>query len=109
MYDIRRYGLGIFAPGINDPGFAPYKAAHTLIKAHAKAYRLYDRNYRSVQGGQVGISINSDWAEPKDPTNPDDIAAADRYLQVSDALVIRDHIMSESTVLPFNLLKLNIF
>lgn len=29
----------------------------------------------------MGIALNSDWAEPKDPAKPEDIAAADRYLQ----------------------------
>lgn len=33
------------------------------------------------QGGKVGIALNSDWAEPMDPSRPEDIAAADRYLQ----------------------------
>ena len=29
----------------------------------------------------MGIALNSDWAEPLDPSRPEDIAAADRYLQ----------------------------
>lgn len=29
----------------------------------------------------MGIALNSDWAEPMDPSRPEDIAAADRYLQ----------------------------
>lgn len=29
----------------------------------------------------MGIALNSDWAEPMDPSSPEDIAAADHYLQ----------------------------
>lgn len=29
----------------------------------------------------MGVALNSDWAEPTDPSGPEDIAAADRYLQ----------------------------
>ena len=72
----------MFAPGLNDTGFAPYKSAHNLIRAHAKAYRTYERVYKGVQGGRVGMTLSSEWAEPKDPNNDEDVAAADRMLQV---------------------------
>ena len=72
----------MFAPGVYSPGYAPYTTAHNIIRSHAKAYRLYDRKYRSTQNGIVGITLSTEWAEPKDPNNPDDVAAADRFLQV---------------------------
>ena len=73
----------MFAPGIKDqPGTAPYIAAHNLIKAHARAYRTYERVYKGVQGGRVGMTMSTEWAEPKDPHNPEDVKAADRMLQV---------------------------
>ncbi|KAM8933999.1 lactase/phlorizin hydrolase-like [Pelodytes ibericus] len=75
------YGTGQHAPGIKDPGNAPYKVSHNILKAHAKAWHVYNDQYRSQQHGQVGISLNSDWAEPKLATNPEDITAAERYLQ----------------------------
>ncbi|XP_043929599.1 lactase-phlorizin hydrolase [Protopterus annectens] len=75
------YGLGLHPPNIKEPGKAPYIAAHTLIKAHAEAYHIYDKKYRSSQGGVVSLSLNTEWAEPKTPSNPNDVAAADRYLQ----------------------------
>ncbi|CAK8692258.1 unnamed protein product [Clavelina lepadiformis] len=76
------YGIGVFAPGINNkPGTAPYLAAHNIIRAHAKAYRTYEKKYKSSQGGKIGMTLSTEWAEPKDPKNPDDVAAADRMLQ----------------------------
>ncbi|XP_075336555.1 lactase/phlorizin hydrolase-like [Odontesthes bonariensis] len=75
------YGLGQIPPNVRDPGTAPYKVAHNLIKAHAKAYHTYDDKYRNSQGGLVSIALNADWAEPKDVSVPRDIVAADRALQ----------------------------
>ncbi|XP_041468729.1 lactase-phlorizin hydrolase-like [Lytechinus variegatus] len=75
------YGIGIFAPGIVSPGYAPYRAAHTIIKAHAKAYHTYRNNYYSQYGGKVSITLSTDFGQPKDPENEEDIAAAVRYMQ----------------------------
>ena len=77
----------MFAPGVYSPGYAPYTTAHNIIRSHAKAYRLYDRKYRSMQNGIVGITLSTEWAEPKDPNNPEDVAAADRFLQVDFKLL----------------------
>ncbi|KAM8933998.1 lactase/phlorizin hydrolase [Pelodytes ibericus] len=75
------YGMGIFPPQVNDGGYAPYRVAHRLLKAHAKVYHTYDKKYRTSQGGVISLSLNTDWAEPKDRNDPRDIDAADRYLQ----------------------------
>ncbi|XP_059503413.1 lactase/phlorizin hydrolase-like isoform X2 [Stegostoma tigrinum] len=75
------YGTGQHAPGISDPTNASYKVAHSVIKAHANVWHIYNNNYRSQQHGQVGIALNSDWAEPKSPNKPEDVQTADRYLQ----------------------------
>nr|BAF94233.1 Lct [Rattus norvegicus] len=76
------YGTGVSAPGISfRPGTAPYIAGHNLIKAHAEAWHLYNDVYRARQGGTISITISSDWAEPRDPTNQGDVEAARRYVQ----------------------------
>ena len=31
--------------------------------------------------GQCGITMNSDWSEPKDPNNPADVAASEKTMQ----------------------------
>ncbi|NXG44262.1 LPH hydrolase, partial [Psilopogon haemacephalus] len=75
------YGTGEHPPGITDPGVASYKVAHTILKAHAKVWHLYNDKYRFQQLGKVGLVLNSDWAEPKTPTNSEDVSASERYLQ----------------------------
>lgn len=42
---------GPYAPGVNGGAVGYYLAAHTLILSHARAYRLYDAEFRSTQGG----------------------------------------------------------
>lgn len=60
------YGHGSFAPGHVESGawITPYKCANTIIKAHGLAYRIYEREFKAQQGGQVGITLNTDWNEP---------------------------------------------
>ncbi|KAM6984955.1 LOW QUALITY PROTEIN: lactase/phlorizin hydrolase [Aplochiton taeniatus] len=75
------YGTGKHPPGIQDYVIASYQASHNILKSHAEAWHIYNDKYRKNQGGKVGIALNSDWAEPLDPSKPQDVAAADRYLQ----------------------------
>ncbi|XP_033990469.1 lactase-phlorizin hydrolase-like [Trematomus bernacchii] len=75
------YGTGEHAPGVKDYVVASYQVTHNMIKSHAEAWHVYNEKYRKTQVGRVGIALNSDWAEPLDPSRPEDIAAADRYLQ----------------------------
>ncbi|XP_006880794.1 PREDICTED: lactase-phlorizin hydrolase [Elephantulus edwardii] len=75
------YGLGEFPPSVKDPGWAPYRIAHAVIKAHATAYHTYSEKYRQTQKGVVSLSLSSHWAEPKSPGLPRDVEAADRVLQ----------------------------
>ena len=45
------YGNGVHAPGIKDPLSSPFQAAHTLLLAHAKAYRMYEKEFKPQQKG----------------------------------------------------------
>lgn len=72
------YGGGYAAPGVVGPGTHAYTAAHHQIRAHARAYRLYEAEFKESQGGQCGITLNVNWAEPKDPNNSEDLEASDR-------------------------------
>ena len=67
-----------FAPlsGTNE-----YIVGHHLLQAHAKAYRLYRRDFERSQKGKVGISLNINWFEPLDFTNPAHVQAAETKLQ----------------------------
>lgn len=46
------YGSATMAPLISSPGVAEYQCAHTLLKAHANAWHLYDETYRKTQKGK---------------------------------------------------------
>ncbi|CAH1258259.1 LCTL [Branchiostoma lanceolatum] len=75
---------GEHAPGIQDPTLLTgYRAGHTLLKAHARAWHTYDLNYRQTQGGKIGITLNLDWGEPRDPDLPADVQATDRFMQIN--------------------------
>ncbi|MBN3281713.1 LCTL protein, partial [Polyodon spathula] len=78
---VEGYETGEHAPGMKLRGSAPYKAAHYIIKTHAKVWHTYDNQWRSKQKGMVGISLNGDWGEPVDITSQKDIEAAERYIQ----------------------------
>lgn len=51
------YGLGINAPSILSPGVGDYLCGKTVLLAHAKAYRLYDRVFRKEQQGNRNDSL----------------------------------------------------
>ena len=71
------YGQGVFAPG-RISNSEPYLAAHHLILAHAKAFKLYKTSFKH-QKGSIGITNNCDWREPL-TNKPADIEAAERAL-----------------------------
>jgi beta-glucosidase/6-phospho-beta-glucosidase/beta-galactosidase len=56
----------------------PYSTAHSLILAHASAYRLYESKYKSKLGGTVGIVLNTMHFYPLDESSPSDAVAAER-------------------------------
>jgi beta-galactosidase len=68
------YGHGIFAPGKKSDSH-PYLAGHHLLLAHAKAYRVYDDEFRHKQKGRIGITNNCDWREPLTDSQADKEAA----------------------------------
>ncbi|XP_025835611.1 myrosinase 1-like isoform X2 [Agrilus planipennis] len=71
------YGSPNQAPvNVAEPGIGEYLCSYTALKAHAKAYHIYDERYRSTQQGVVGITALSNWFEPN-TTSPEDIAAAE--------------------------------
>ncbi|XP_077566427.1 lactase-like protein isoform X2 [Stigmatopora nigra] len=80
---VEGYETGEHAPGLRTRGTGAYRAAHHIIKAHAKVWHTYDTQWRPKQNGLVGISLTADWGEPVDITNQKDIEAAERYVQFS--------------------------
>lgn len=67
------YGQGVFAPG-RVSNSEPYQAAHQMLRSHGKAVDLYRRKYQR-QNGEIGITNNCDWREPKTESEQDRQAA----------------------------------
>ncbi|XP_067660669.1 lactase-like protein isoform X2 [Haliotis asinina] len=81
------YVLDWHAPGRADfKDIGPYPVSFNVVRAHGKAYRLYDEKYRPTQKGRIGITLNCDWSQPKDPSNPADVEARLRYFQIKIGL-----------------------
>ncbi|CAH2104413.1 unnamed protein product [Euphydryas editha] len=59
------YGTGGLAPMYNISGYAEYLCYKNILLAHAKAYHLYNDEYRSKQGGIIGIVTFVTWYEPE--------------------------------------------
>ncbi|KAK9068297.1 hypothetical protein SSX86_012408 [Deinandra increscens subsp. villosa] len=82
------YVEGTFAPGrggknkdgvleAGDPETEPYIVAANLLNCHAAAYRKYEEDFKSVQKGQVGITLDVNFFKPYDSANPDDVKAVE--------------------------------
>ncbi|CAH2097133.1 unnamed protein product [Euphydryas editha] len=71
------YGFVDKAPLLNMTGIGEYLCAKNILLAHARAYRLYDEQYRSKQNGVIGISISCSWYEPATDSVEDQQAALD--------------------------------
>ena len=75
------YDLGVHAPGDkSEPGKKVYKAGHNLLLSHGRAVRLYRKEFQTKQKGVIGITLNSNWAEPKNTEDPKSVAAAQREM-----------------------------
>ncbi|OBZ77023.1 Beta-glucosidase 1B [Grifola frondosa] len=85
------HGRGVFAPGRSsdrtrspegDSSTEPWIAGHHVILSHAYAVKLYREEFQTRQGGQIGITLNGDWAIPYDDS-PENIEAAQHALDVA--------------------------
>lgn len=74
----RGYGTTTMAPRLNMQGTGEYLCAKNLMLAHARAWHIYDDEYRSTQKGNISITISATWYEPE---SEKDAAAAEDYNQ----------------------------
>ncbi|KAI0566171.1 beta-glucosidase family GH1 [Gracilaria domingensis] len=79
--------VGEHAPGVcpktgkqTQPGVDVYLAGHNLLLAHAKAVDVYRSEFKEIQGGSIGVTLNSRWIEPKDKNDPECMISAQRSL-----------------------------
>ncbi|XP_075991781.1 lactase/phlorizin hydrolase-like [Anticarsia gemmatalis] len=64
--EICYHGLesGMLAPAFKIEGIAHYMCTKYLLLAHAKAYHIYDKEFRPTQGGNIFITLSARWHEP---------------------------------------------
>ncbi|EXJ78686.1 beta-glucosidase [Capronia coronata CBS 617.96] len=88
------YSLGVHAPGhtsdrtkspVGDASTEPWIVGHNILIAHASAVKVYREEYASRSGGEIGITLNGDWAEPWDPEDEEDRVACERKTEFSIA------------------------
>ncbi|XP_038218411.1 myrosinase 1-like [Zerene cesonia] len=58
------YNTGILAPGIKNEELGPFLCNKHLLLAHAKAYRVYEREFKDKYNGRLSLSHNILWIEP---------------------------------------------
>lgn len=60
FFCVPTYGVGDISPAVKPfSGFGEYLCGHNVLKAHATAYRLYQKKYADRQKGEIGISLNA--------------------------------------------------
>lgn len=69
------YDSGSKAPGYTLAGLGLYECAYVHVLAHAKAYHIYDNEFRAQQKGRISIVIDSPWAEAASNSSEDVEAA----------------------------------
>ncbi|KAJ8709566.1 hypothetical protein PYW08_009570 [Mythimna loreyi] len=74
---VNGYGTDGLAPFVNISGVAEYMCARNILLAHAETYHIYDTNFRKLQKGFIGISINFMWYEAASDTLDDRQAGID--------------------------------
>ncbi|KAL1513061.1 hypothetical protein ABEB36_002539 [Hypothenemus hampei] len=74
------YGNTMDAPGLVLIGDGIYQCAKIQLLAHAKAYHIYDKEFRPTQKGKISLVLDTPWNEPiSDSAN--DKEAAEREMQ----------------------------
>lgn len=59
------YGDVTKAPMVNIKGVGEYLCAKNLLLAHAKAYHIYNEEFRPKYGGIIFIAFSAQWYEPE--------------------------------------------
>lgn len=82
------YGIDTKAPQLNISGYAEYLCAKNLLVSHARAYHIYDQEYRPTQQGTIGITLSAHWYAPETESEADAVLAEEvRQFEVNMFLI----------------------
>ncbi|CAH2059641.1 unnamed protein product, partial [Iphiclides podalirius] len=97
------YGFAEHPPRIFSPGIGYYECGRNILLANAKAYHLYNEEFRASQGGEVGIVVSMEWAIPESDSL-DDLEAVQDHIAFNIGQYM-DPIFSESGGYPARLVN----
>ncbi|KAG5872239.1 hypothetical protein JTB14_026481 [Gonioctena quinquepunctata] len=72
------YGYAYNPPAISSQGLLEYVCAHNLLRAHTKAWHIYNDEFRAKQRGKVTMVIDSNGFVPASESAEDQAAAETR-------------------------------
>ncbi|XP_076748903.1 myrosinase 1 isoform X2 [Xylocopa sonorina] len=77
IYCTYAYMESAFAPGkIRLQGIGEYLCVHNMLKAHARAYRIYESQFKAKHGGEIGLVPNIFGFMPKNPGDEEAVQRA---------------------------------
>ncbi|CAL7945100.1 unnamed protein product [Xylocopa violacea] len=76
IYCISAYMSGVYAPGKTVHGIGEYLCVHNMLKAHARAYRIYESQFKAEQGGEIGLVPHVFGFLPKNPEDKEAVSIA---------------------------------
>ncbi|KAJ2948663.1 hypothetical protein O0L34_g7918 [Tuta absoluta] len=71
------YATGLHAPLFKDPGFGYYECGRNILLANARAYHIYNEEFKASQGGMVGFVVSLEWGMPSTNSDADQQAVQD--------------------------------
>ncbi|XP_077295428.1 myrosinase 1-like [Arctopsyche grandis] len=72
-------GIHGLAPDMQFNGVGEYLCLHNVLKAHAKAYNLYNDTFKPTQKGKLGTATYTSWGEPE-TDSVDDKENAEKFM-----------------------------
>ncbi|XP_041968018.1 cytosolic beta-glucosidase-like [Aricia agestis] len=63
------YAAGVHAPAVRSPGRGDYLCARHAMLAHARAWRIYDEEFRHLYNGRVSLTNQIIWIQAEDPAD----------------------------------------
>lgn len=76
------YSTTWFPPNVGMNGVGDYIAGHNILKAHAKVYRMYEKEFKPIQKGKISITVDGKFVLPKTDSE-EDARAAEQAMQFS--------------------------
>lgn len=61
---VEGYGSWKTPPALNLHGYGEYLAGHNLLRAHARVYRMYQKEFATGQRGKISIGLKGDFVFP---------------------------------------------